>query len=57
MGSLNGSSISKQWADLRAMWFLMATRGPAGALLKEIGMVDIANEDVARDFLLLEMAL
>jgi hypothetical protein len=38
------------------MWFLMATRGPAGALLKEIGMVDIANEDVAWDFLLLEMA-
>jgi hypothetical protein len=38
------------------MWFLMATCRPAGTLLNEIGMVDIANEDVARDFLLLEMA-
>jgi hypothetical protein len=36
--------------------FFVAASGPTGPLLQEIRVVDVANENVPRDFLLLEMA-
>ena len=38
------------------MWFFMAARGPTRALLQEIRVVDVSNENVSLYFLLLEMA-
>jgi hypothetical protein len=38
------------------MWFFMAAGGPTGALLQEIRVVDVSNENVPLYFLLLEMA-
>ena len=39
------------------MWFFMAASGPTRALLQEIRVVDVPNENVPGYFLLLEMAL
>jgi hypothetical protein len=39
------------------MWFFMAAGGPTRALLQEIRVVDVPNENVPGYFLLLEMAL
>lgn len=35
----------------------MAASGPTSALLQEIRMVDVSDENVSGDFLILEMAL
>jgi len=39
------------------MWFFMAASGPTRALLQEIRVVDVPDENVPGYFLLLEMAL
>ena len=38
------------------MWFFMAASGPTRALLQKIRVVDVADENVPRYFLLLKMA-
>jgi hypothetical protein len=38
------------------MWFFMAAGVPTRALLQEIRVIDVSNEDVSGYFLLLEMA-
>ena len=38
------------------MWFFMAASGPTRALLQEIRVVDVPDENVPGDFLLLEVA-
>lgn len=38
------------------MWFFMAAGGPTRALLQEIRVVDVSDENVSLYFLLLEMA-
>ena len=37
------------------MWFFMAAGGPTRALLQEIRVIDVSNENVPGYFLLLEM--
>jgi hypothetical protein len=38
------------------VWFFMAAGGPTRALLQEIRVVDVSDENVSLYFLLLEMA-
>ena len=38
------------------MWFFMAAGGPTSALLQEIRVIDVSDENVPLYFLLLEMA-
>jgi len=38
------------------VWFFVAAGGPTRALLQEVRMVDVSDENVAGRFLLLEMA-
>lgn len=54
---MSGFSISKEPSDLGAVNGLVASRRPTRPLGQEAGVIDVSDDDSARDGLLLEMAL
>ena len=50
-------SISKQRRYVGPVRFFMAASRPTRALLQEVRVIDVSNENVSGYFLLLEMAL